>query len=75
MARYPDFVLAISGHTDSQGSDTANLALSENRAKACLEYLASKGRSRRPDYRQRLRRIQPICRQSDGSKQGEKPPR
>ena len=43
MTRYPDFVLAISGHTDSQGSDTANLALSENRAKACLDYLVSKG--------------------------------
>ncbi len=43
MVRYPDFALAISGHTDSQGSDSANQTLSENRAKACLDYLVSKG--------------------------------
>ncbi|GAL87710.1 OmpA/MotB [Sporocytophaga myxococcoides] len=33
----------ISGHTDSIGKDEANLVLSENRAKAVVDYLISKG--------------------------------
>jgi OOP family OmpA-OmpF porin len=35
--------LTISGHTDSVGSSSNNLKLSENRAKACYDYLVSKG--------------------------------
>jgi OOP family OmpA-OmpF porin len=43
MTRYPDFNMAISGHTDDDGSETANQTLSEQRAKACYDYLIKKG--------------------------------
>ena len=43
MAKYPEYNLKISGHTDSVGDDKFNLSLSEKRAKACYEYLAGKG--------------------------------
>ncbi len=33
----------LEAHTDSRGSDTYNLKLSERRAKSCMEYLVSKG--------------------------------
>ncbi len=35
--------IQISGHTDNVGDANANKVLSENRAKACREYLVSKG--------------------------------
>jgi outer membrane protein OmpA-like peptidoglycan-associated protein/opacity protein-like surface antigen len=43
LKRYPAYNLTISGHTDSAGSDASNQKLSEARAKACFEYLSSKG--------------------------------
>ncbi|MDZ4680749.1 MAG: OmpA family protein [Saprospiraceae bacterium] len=43
MAQYPAYRLVIAGHTDNVGNDKANLTLSENRAKACQQYLISKG--------------------------------
>jgi OOP family OmpA-OmpF porin len=43
MAQYPSYRLRISGHTDSVGDDQANQVLSEERAKACYQYLVSKG--------------------------------
>jgi outer membrane protein OmpA-like peptidoglycan-associated protein len=43
MSDYPEYSLAISGHTDSQGDDKTNQTLSEQRAKACYDYLVSKG--------------------------------
>ena len=46
MERYPNYNLIIEGHTDSQGSSENNQALSENRAKACFEYLNRKGVSK-----------------------------
>jgi OOP family OmpA-OmpF porin len=42
LNRYPAYSLTISGHTDSAGSDASNQKLSEKRAKACFDYLASK---------------------------------
>ncbi len=43
LQRYPSYKLKVSGHTDSIGSSTANQSLSEKRAKACYDYLVSKG--------------------------------
>ncbi|NUQ24212.1 MAG: OmpA family protein [Saprospiraceae bacterium] len=43
MNRYAGYSLAIAGHTDDVGSDKINLDLSEGRAKACYDYLVSKG--------------------------------
>jgi len=43
MGQYPEYSLNISGHTDNQGDDKMNQDLSERRAKACLDYLVSKG--------------------------------
>lgn len=40
---YPKMRIEISGHTDGKGSDSYNLRLSENRAKAVTDYLISKG--------------------------------
>ncbi|HRO07734.1 MAG TPA: thrombospondin type 3 repeat-containing protein [Saprospiraceae bacterium] len=43
MARYPDFNLHISGHTDNTGNPVLNQSLSEKRAKACYDFLIGKG--------------------------------
>ena len=43
MDQYSQYSLRISGHTDSQGNDGLNMTLSQDRAAACLEYLATHG--------------------------------
>jgi len=43
MNQYPDYKLAIGGHTDDVGSKETNLYLSTERAKACYDYLLYKG--------------------------------
>lgn len=43
MNKYPDYKLSIDGHTDNTGTAEVNRKLSENRAKACYDYLLSKG--------------------------------
>lgn len=43
MATYPKMRIEIGGHTDGKGSDAYNQRLSENRAKAVVDYLISKG--------------------------------
>ncbi len=43
MRDNPNHLAAIEGHTDSQGNAAANQKLSEARAKACLDYLVTKG--------------------------------
>jgi outer membrane protein OmpA-like peptidoglycan-associated protein len=43
LRRYRDFSLTVSGHTDSTGGAALNQRLSENRAKACYQYLIDQG--------------------------------
>lgn len=40
---YPQMCIQICGHTDGKGSDAYNQRLSENRARAVVDYLVSKG--------------------------------
>lgn len=43
MNEFPDVIIRIESHTDSRGSDSHNLTLSDNRAKATQSYLLSQG--------------------------------
>ncbi len=43
MKEFKDSDFKVEGHTDSQGSEKLNQSLSENRSKAVLDYLVSKG--------------------------------
>ncbi len=52
LRQYPDGTVVVEGHTDSFGSDEANLALSKKRAEAVRDYLIANmpsGESRRID--------------------------
>lgn len=43
MDRYPAYKLTIAGHTDSAGQEQTNQILSEDRARACFQYLLANG--------------------------------
>lgn len=43
MKEYPVYSLRISGHTDNVGAESTNQILSEQRARACYDYLGSSG--------------------------------
>ncbi len=43
MKRYPGYHLEITGYTDNVGNAFANQQLSEDRARACYEYLIARG--------------------------------
>lgn len=43
MEKFPVIKIKIESHTDSRGSDSYNLKLSDNRAKSTMTYLLSKG--------------------------------
>ncbi|WP_132985235.1 OmpA family protein [Luteimonas terricola] len=43
LKRYPELKVEVAGHTDSKGTDAYNQALSERRATAVYDYLASNG--------------------------------
>lgn len=43
MNKYPDMVIDVSAHTDSRGSDSYNMRLSDRRAKTTVQYVISKG--------------------------------
>lgn len=43
LKEFPALQLKIGGYTDSDGNDKANLKLSDERAKACLQWLVEKG--------------------------------
>jgi outer membrane protein OmpA-like peptidoglycan-associated protein len=46
LDKYPNTDIIIVGHTDSNGSDTYNMSLSERRAAAAVSYLVSRGVAR-----------------------------
>ncbi len=43
LEKFPDYSMVISAHTDAKGSDEYNLALSQRRAEAVMQYLQSRG--------------------------------
>ncbi len=43
LARYPQTIITIEGHTDSSGSDSYNMQLSERRAMSVRNYLVQRG--------------------------------
>lgn len=43
LVQYPDSLIDVYGHTDSTGSAPYNQSLSENRARAVADYLATRG--------------------------------
>jgi outer membrane protein OmpA-like peptidoglycan-associated protein/tetratricopeptide (TPR) repeat protein len=43
LNEYPTMKIELSGHTDNRGTDIFNIKLSQARAKACVNYLLSKG--------------------------------
>lgn len=43
LAKFPNYNVAINGHTDSDNTEKYNLNLSDKRAKKCVEFLISKG--------------------------------
>jgi peptidoglycan-associated lipoprotein len=43
MVDNPTIIIELAAHTDSRGSDKANMTLSQNRAQSCVNYLISKG--------------------------------
>ncbi|MBK1442704.1 OmpA family protein, partial [Parapedobacter sp. ISTM3] len=46
MQDYPTLKIELSSHTDSRGSDAYNMALSQRRAQAAVDYLVSRGIAR-----------------------------
>ncbi|MEZ5014752.1 MAG: OmpA family protein [Chitinophagales bacterium] len=43
MTKYPKLTIEVVGHTDTRAGEDYNMKLSENRAKAAINYLVSKG--------------------------------
>ncbi len=43
MKTKPDMVIMVKAHTDNRGSDAYNLTLSDNRARAAVQYVISQG--------------------------------
>jgi OOP family OmpA-OmpF porin len=42
LSNWPELIIEVGGHTDSQGSETDNQALSHKRAQAVLDYMAAR---------------------------------
>ncbi len=60
MKENPEMKIEIAGHTDDVGSDSDNLTLSKNRAKAVVEYLTENGISKERMQSEGYGETQPI---------------
>ena len=61
MQQYPNSLIDVYGHTDSTGSDSFNMALSQRRAQAVADYLSSRGVSAARIRSQGFGETQPIA--------------
>ena len=61
LAKYPDTIVRINGHTDATGSATVNQRLSEQRAQAVADILVAHGVSRNRMVIQGLGSSEPIA--------------
>ena len=61
MQQYPNSLIDVYGHTDSTGSDSFNMALSQRRAQAVADYLGSRGVSAARIRSQGFGETQPIA--------------
>ena len=61
LDKYPGSELLIAGHTDSVGTDSYNLALSQRRSEAAVAYLASQGVDRSRMTSRGLGETEPIA--------------
>ena len=60
LGKYPDSNLLIAGHTDSVGTDSYNLALSDRRSSAAANFLATEGVNRSRIITRGLGETEPI---------------
>jgi outer membrane protein OmpA-like peptidoglycan-associated protein len=61
LSKYPNTELLIAGHTDSQGDESYNQRLSERRATAAANYLATQGVSRARLHTRGLGELEPVA--------------
>ncbi|MFY0714323.1 OmpA family protein [Seonamhaeicola sp. NFXS20] len=67
LQEYPELRINIRSHTDSRGTDSYNLILSEKRAASTLNYLVSKGISRNRLQSEGLGETEPVNGCSNGA--------
>jgi outer membrane protein OmpA-like peptidoglycan-associated protein len=69
LAKYPGSDLLIVGHTDDRGTDDYNQRLSERRARAAADYLASQGVARARIATRGLGEAEPVAENATASGQ------
>ena len=73
LKRYNQSLVDVYGHTDSTGSDTYNLTLSQQRAQSVASYLISQGADARRFYVQGFGEARPLA--DNGTETGRAPPK
>jgi OmpA-OmpF porin, OOP family len=68
LVENPDMVIELSSHTDSIGSDSYNLKLSQGRAESCVNYLIAKGIPKERVIAKGYGESQPIAPNSSGKR-------
>jgi len=69
LNEYPNIEIEMSAHTDSKGADEYNMTLSDNRARSVMEYIISKGISKKRIISQGYGETKPVAENNnaDGS--------